>query len=79
MTLLLTSELSKALPADQFRYLRDSMNGYAAALLHNPDREMPVGCMKYDELVATLKRFANVDADREKKQREKKAAKKRKR
>ena len=70
---------TKALPADQFRYLRDSMNGYAAALLHNPDREMPVGCMKYDELVATLKRFANVDADREKKQREKKAAKKRKR
>jgi hypothetical protein len=55
------------------------MNCYAAALLHNPDREMPVGCMKYDELVSTLKRLASIDAERDRKQQEKKAAKKRKR
>jgi hypothetical protein len=74
---------TKALPLDQFRYLRDSMNGYAAALLQEPRREMPSACIEYKVLIDKLRGFGNQDAERKEKLREReleaKSGKKRKR
>ena len=60
-----------------FRYLRDCMNGYAAALLANPEREMPVQCISLSDLTKMLTTLANADAQKEAKKAEQ-AAKKRK-
>ena len=68
---------SKALGTELFRYLRDCMNGYAAAMLANPEREMPVQCITMAELSKMLKTLANADAQKEAKKAEQ-AAKKRK-
>ena len=68
---------SKALGTELFRYLRDCMNGYAAALLANPERDMPVQCITMAELSKMLKTLANADAQKEAKKAEQ-AAKKRK-
>ena len=50
----LADNFTKANPTDLFKYLRDCMNGYAAALLNNPDREMPLECVTMAELKAML-------------------------
>ena len=68
---------SKALGTELFRYLRDCMNAYAAALLANPERDMPVQCITMAELSKMLKTLANADAQKEAKKAEQ-AAKKRK-
>ena len=60
-----------------FKYLRDCMNGYAAAMMANPEREMPVQCITMAELSKMLKTLANADAQKEAKKAEQ-AAKKRK-
>ena len=69
--------LTKANPTDLFKYLRDSMNGYAAAMLNDPDREMPVECITMSELSSMLKSLAEQDAMKAAKKAEQ-AAKKRK-
>ena len=57
----LADNFTKANPTDLFKYLRDCMNGYAAALLHNPDREMPLECVTMAELKAMLAYRQNQD------------------
>ena len=69
--------LTKANPTDLFKYLRDSMNGYAAAMLNDPDRQMPVECITMSELSSMLKSLAEQDAMKAAKKAEQ-AAKKRK-
>ena len=73
----LADNLTKANPTDLFKYLRDSMNGYAAAMLDDPDREMPVECITMCELSSMLKSLAEQDATKAAKRAEQ-AAKKRK-
>ena len=73
----LADNLTKANPTDLFKYLRDSMNGYAAAMLNDPDREMPVECITMSELSSMLKSLAEQDAMKAAKKAEQ-AAKKRK-
>ena len=53
------------------------MNCYAAAMLADPEREMPVQCITMAELSKMLKTLANADAQKEAKKAEQ-AAKKRK-
>merc|ERR1712139_440851 len=50
----LADNFTKANPTELFKYLRDCMNGYAAALLHNPEREMPAECVTMSELRSML-------------------------
>ena len=53
------------------------MNGYAAAMLNDPDREMPVECITMSELSSMLRSLAQQDAMKAAKKAEQ-AAKKRK-
>ena len=50
----LADNFTKANPTDLFKYLRDCMNGYAAALINDPEREMPLECVTMPELRAML-------------------------
>jgi len=54
------------------------MNGYAAALLANPDRDMPVQCVTMAELTKMLRTLANADAQKEAKKAEQAARKRKK-
>ena len=46
---------TKGLLNPQFRYLRDTSNGYALVRLMFPDRQLPPGIIESAELLATLK------------------------
>ena len=69
---------TKANPTELFKYLRDCMNGYAAALLHNPQRQMPLECMTLPELRSMLGDLEQQDKAKVAKAAEKAAAKRHK-
>ena len=54
----------RANPTELFKYLRDCMNGYAAALLHNPEREMPAECVTMSELRSMLSHLQRQDEEK---------------
>ena len=74
----LADNFTKANPTELFKYLRDCMNGYAAALLHNPQRQMPLECMTLPELRSMLGDLEQQDKAKVAKAAEKAAAKRHK-
>ena len=54
------------------------MNGYAAAMLHDPQRKMPLECITLPELRKMLSDLQKQDEDKAAKAAEKAAAKRRK-
>ena len=74
----LADNLTKANPTELFKYLRDCMNGYAAALLHNPQRKMPLECVTLPELQKMLNDLQRQDDEKAEKAAQKAKEKRRK-
>ena len=67
---------TKALPTKQFRYLRDTLNGYALVMLHYPEIQLPDACINRSELIAMISELYDDERARNEKKNEKKKKRK---